>query len=186
MDKNEKSQYISGRYVWFKYDQVSGMNAQELAKAIQKAYKDKFRDKIEITNLDKQSYDFSNKEIPYIVSANGVYDGEEEIKGFWACVNCSEEEGKTLPENSVIECLKEGAVKDLAIEIEEAGGKDAWLRMMEAKIAECKAILRYLRDTAPREINKGGVYDSYADIQEAIDEITEALSELEVKYSAAA
>ena len=122
----------------------------------------------------------------YIVSADGVCDGDQEVRGFWAVVNCSEDEGKTLPEDSIIECLKEGAMKDIALEIEEAGGKDIWLAEMKAKIKACKEMLTYLKETAPKEINRGGAYDSYADIQEAIDEITAALSELEAKYDVAA
>lgn len=186
VNKNEKSQYVSGRYVYFKYKQVEGMTAEQLAKSIEKAYKEKFRDEIKITHIEKHSYDFSNKEIPYIVSADGVYDGEEKVRGFWAVINCTEEEGKNLPEDTIIECLKEGAVKDIALEIEEAGGKDIWLAEMKRKIEDCKDMLKYLKETAPREINRGGAYDSYADIQEAIDEITAALDELEAKYSIAA
>jgi len=186
VNKNEKSQYVSGRYVYFKYKQVEGMTAEQLAKSIEKAYREKFRDEIKVTHIEKHSYDFSNKEIPYIVSADGVYDGEEKIRGFWAVINCNEEEGKNLPEDTIIECLKEGAVKDIALEIEEAGGKDIWLAEMKRKIEDCKDMLKYLKETAPREINRGGAYDSYADIQEAIDEITAALDELEAKYSIAA
>jgi len=186
VNKNEKSQYVSGRYVYFKYKQVEGMTAEQLAKSIEKAYREKFRDEIKVTHIAKPSYDFSNKEIPYIVSADGVYDGEEKIRGFWAVINCNEEEGKNLPEDTIIECLKEGAVKDIALEIEEAGGKDIWLAEMKRKIEDCKDMLKYLKETAPREINRGGAYDSYADIQEAIDEITAALDELEAKYSIAA
>ena len=184
--KEDKNSFVSGRYVYFKYKQVEGMTAEQLAKSIEKAYKEKFRDEIKVTHIEKHSYDFSNKEIPYIVSADGVYDGEEKVRGFWAVINCTEEEGKNLPEDAIIECLKEGAVKDIALEIEEAGGKDIWLAEMKRKIEDCKDMLKYLKETAPREINRGGAYDSYADIQEAIDEITAALDELEAKYSIAA
>jgi len=67
VNKNEKSQYVSGRYVYFKYKQVEGMTAEQLAKSIEKAYREKFRDEIKVTHIEKHSYDFSNKEIPYIV-----------------------------------------------------------------------------------------------------------------------
>ena len=85
----------------------------------------------------------------------------------------------------LIECgvMNEGAMKDIAQEVEEAGGKDAWFQEMSRKISEMQDMLSYLKNQAPREMNRGGSFDSYEEIQEAIDEITQALNELETKCS---
>lgn len=77
--------------------------------------------------------------------------------------------------------LTEGAFKDLAFDIEEAGGKENWLKQMRSKISECKEILDYLKNVAPREVNRGGAYDSYEEISEALTEIEMALKELEAQ-----
>ena len=77
--------------------------------------------------------------------------------------------------------LTEGAFKDLAFDIEEAGGKENWLKQMRSKISECKEMLDYLKNIAPREVNRGGAYDSYEEISEALTEIEMALKELEAQ-----
>lgn len=77
--------------------------------------------------------------------------------------------------------LTEGAFKDLAFDIEEAGGKENWLKQMRSKISECKEMLDYLKNIAPREVNRGGAYDSYEEISEALIEIEMALKELEAQ-----
>lgn len=342
--------YLSGRYVWCEYKDIEGMNIYQLCKHIEKLYKDKFGRDCKVTDAIDQSYDYSNKELPFIVEAD--LGDEESVKGcdgFWFIVNCTEDEAnklkgvdlkesveggetkylyffphvgarqltkeqalkmardklKLMEESSgagevgqgfAIYCiestddadtwtarndakefiksltesfdvdkvqkriastsefdngyvffdyekmtsdeaekkakqmsiddptrvfyvkyddimnpssdifwkngeqvdyrgrkleqpavsLQEGRMKELATEIENEGGKDKWLAEMSKRISEMRDMLSYLKTEAPKEVNKGGNFDSYEELAEAVADIEKELDELLVKVKAVA
>ena len=74
--------------------------------------------------------------------------------------------------------LEEGAMADLDLKIKE----------IKKQIAETKDFLKFLRTQAPKEINKGGNFDSMEEVEEAIEEnknnlntLIKELEDLEVK-----
>ena len=79
--------------------------------------------------------------------------------------------------------LQEGRMKELATEIENEGGKDKWLSAMSKRIAEMREMLSYLKNEAPREVNRGGNFDSYEELAEAVADIEKELDELESKWA---
>lgn len=81
--------------------------------------------------------------------------------------------------------LEESRIKDIAIEIDNAGGLDIYINQLTKEIAELKSQLEYLETYAPREIGRGGAYDSQQEISEAIDEIMKELTEIQLKLSLA-
>lgn len=82
----------------------------------------------------------------------------------------------------VEESLKEGGVKELIIEVEEAGGIETWMIETEERYDELVYELKYLKNQAPKEINRGGSFDSQLDIDEAIAEVEAEIADLERKY----
>lgn len=80
------------------------------------------------------------------------------------------------------EGLNEGKVRDLMIEVEDAGGIETWMIETEDRYAELIHELRYLKHQAPKEIGSGGSFDSQSEIDEVVKEIELELADLENKY----
>lgn len=80
---------MSGRWVWFNYDEVKG---KSLIQKIAEKYKRNYREDVNITRLEKH-YVPGKKELEIHVFAKDMDDGSD---GFWAVVSCSENEAKTL------------------------------------------------------------------------------------------
>lgn len=73
------------------------------------------------------------------------------------------------------------SMSDLDVEIREAKGKNAWLKNNRKEIKEEEKELEYLQTQAPKELGKGGSYDSMYEIAEAIEETRNYLNFLKNK-----
>ena len=98
-----KEEFISGRYVWCNYSDVQGMNIYQLCRFIEDKYKEKYHESIKVNDIEDQSYDYSNKELPYIVRVEKI---KEEDYDFWFVIHCTEEEAKDLLYDPTNECVK--------------------------------------------------------------------------------
>ena len=96
-------EFISGRYVWCNYSDVQGMNIYQLCRFIEDKYKEKYYESIKVNDIEDQSYDYSNKELPYIVRVEKI---KEEDYDFWFLIHCTEEEAKDLLYDPTNECVK--------------------------------------------------------------------------------
>lgn len=63
--------------------------------------------------------------------------------------------------------LTEGRMKDLSIDVENAGGKEKLALKLEKELAALDSELSFLTDIAPREIGRGGAFDSMDEIEAA-------------------
>ena len=79
------------------------------------------------------------------------------------------------------ESLKEGVMKNLEIEIDEAGGIDEYTAQLKSELEKLSRDLRYLKIQARREVNAGG-FDSYKDIDDAIKATEREYKEASRKY----
>ena len=77
----------------------------------------------------------------------------------------------------------EGAMKDFAFEVKEAGGEQSWVDLANKELAEMRDSLYYLKTYAPKEVGAGGNYDSAKELQDDITEIEAAIKKLEAKLS---
>ena len=73
------------------------------------------------------------------------------------------------------------SMSDLDVEIREAKGKNAWLKNNRKEIKEEEKELEYLQTQAPKELGRGGSYDSMYEIAEAIEETRNYLNFLKNK-----
>lgn len=73
------------------------------------------------------------------------------------------------------------SMSDLDIEIKEAKGKNAWLKRNRKEIEEEEKELDYLQNEAPKEIGRGGNYDSISEITSAIEETRDYINYLKNK-----
>lgn len=99
-------------------------------------------------------------------------------------IKASEDTLNQLYKNSCYDeqSLNEGKVKDLMIEVEDAGGIETWMIETEDRYAELIHELRYLKHQAPKEIGRGSSFDSQSEIDEVVKEIELELADLENKY----
>lgn len=79
--------------------------------------------------------------------------------------------------------LSESVMSDLDIEVQEAGGKDAWLRRADREIAHLESELNFLREKAPREMRIGGAFDDVEEIEDAMAATEAELEEWRNKKS---
>ncbi len=77
--------------------------------------------------------------------------------------------------------LMEGKMKELDIEIKNAGSNEEYVKVCQDKINSLKQYLNYLNTTAYRDINRGGNFDSAEEIEEAIEETQKELQDLTAK-----
>lgn len=95
-------------------------------------------------------------------------------------------EGFDMKEELVAEDSKpltEGRMKDLAIDIENEGGKDKLKAKLFRNIQALESEIDFLENQAPREINAGGNFDNQAEIDKALEETRKALNKEKAKYS---
>lgn len=73
------------------------------------------------------------------------------------------------------------SMSDLDIEVKEAKGKNAWLRKNRKEMEEEERELDYLQNEAPREIGRGGNFESMSEISDAIKETKDYINYLKNK-----
>lgn len=79
--------------------------------------------------------------------------------------------------------LEEGAMSELDLDIEEAGSQDELIEKIKYEITKLRREQRFLISQAPREIGKGGNFDSQSDIDDALRAVERALSREEAKLA---
>ena len=73
------------------------------------------------------------------------------------------------------------SMSDLDIEVKEAKGKNAWLRKNRKETEEEERELDYLQNEAPREIGRGGNFESMSEIADTIKETKDYINYLKNK-----
>lgn len=81
------------------------------------------------------------------------------------------------------ESLKEGAMSELDIEAQEAGGQDELVQKLQYEVGKLKKELDFLTKQAPREVSKGGAFDSQEEINDAVAATERALRTAQLKLS---
>lgn len=79
--------------------------------------------------------------------------------------------------------VKEGRMKDLDIDIQNAGGKDAWLASAKKTLSQTREYRDYLDKYARREVNAGGNFDSVEELEDAIKCQDDIIKNLSAKIS---
>ena len=79
--------------------------------------------------------------------------------------------------------LRESAMSELDIEIQSAGGLDAWIKATKEKLKRISKDLYFLDTQARREINAGGAFDSVEELEDAIEAEQREYNELKDKYN---
>ena len=77
--------------------------------------------------------------------------------------------------------IKEGVMSDLDLDIQEAGDKDALITKLEYNVKKLRQEIYFLTKQAPREIGKGGAFDSQEEIDDALKATERALNRAELK-----
>ena len=77
-------------------------------------------------------------------------------------------------------CRRGNAIIDL--EVQEAGGVDAYIDSLESQLRDISREMRYLRGQARREIKAGGAYDSVDEINDALKATEREYNEVRKKY----
>lgn len=78
--------------------------------------------------------------------------------------------------------LRESAMSELDVEIQSAGGLDAWIKDTKEKLKRSSKNLYFLNTQARREINAGGAFDSVEELEDAIEAEQREYNELKDKY----
>ena len=78
--------------------------------------------------------------------------------------------------------INEGAMKEIDLEVQEAGGVDAYIDSLESQLRDISREMRYLRGQARREIKAGGAYDSVDEINDALKATEREYNEVRKKY----
>lgn len=78
--------------------------------------------------------------------------------------------------------LRESAMSELDVEIESAGGLDAWIKDIKERMKRSSKNLYFLTTQARREINAGGAFDSVEELEDAIEAEQKEYNELKDKY----
>ncbi len=79
--------------------------------------------------------------------------------------------------------LTEGQMKDLDIDLKNSRSKEELIEKLEKHIAALQSELSFLQDYAPREIGRGGTFDSMEEIEEAIKLTETALAKESAKVT---
>ncbi len=75
----------------------------------------------------------------------------------------------------------ESKIKDIDIEIQNAGGRDAWLQQAYDTIDDTKDYIRYLNTYARSEVGRGGNFDNNEELEDTIARQQDILSNLTAK-----
>ena len=78
--------------------------------------------------------------------------------------------------------LRESAMSELDVEIQSAGGLDAWIKDAEKRLKRISKDLYFLDTQARKEINAGGAFDSVGELEDAIEAEQREYNELKDKY----
>ena len=81
------------------------------------------------------------------------------------------------------EKLDEGVMSDLDIDAQEAGGYDKLTAKLEYEISKLRQERNFLKNQAPKEIGRGGAFDSQEEINDALSATERALNRAEMKLS---
>lgn len=79
--------------------------------------------------------------------------------------------------------LRESAMSELDVEIQSAGGLDAWIKATKEKLKRISKDLYFLDTQARREINAGGAFDSVEELEDAIEAEQREYNELKDRYN---
>ena len=79
--------------------------------------------------------------------------------------------------------FNEGVISDLDVDVQEAGDKDALITKLEYDTKKLRQEIHFLTDQAPREVGKGGAFDSQEEINDALNATKRALNRAELKLS---
>lgn len=78
--------------------------------------------------------------------------------------------------------IRESAMSELDIEIQSAGGLDAWIKDTKERMKRSSRNLYFLDTQARKEINAGGAFDSVEELEDAIEAEQREYNELKDKY----
>ncbi len=78
--------------------------------------------------------------------------------------------------------MNEGVMKEIDLEIQEAGGVDAYIEQLESQLRNISREMRFLRGQARREMKAGGAYDSVDEINDALKATEKEYNEVHKKY----
>ena len=78
--------------------------------------------------------------------------------------------------------MNEGALKEIDLEVQEAGGVDAYIEQLESQLRNISREMRFLRGQARREMKAGGAYDSVDEINDALTATMKEYNEVRKKY----
>lgn len=79
--------------------------------------------------------------------------------------------------------IRESAMSELYLEIQEAGGLDAWIKDAKERMKRISRDLHFLDTQARKEINAGGAFDSVEELEDAIEAEQQEYNELKSKYN---
>lgn len=75
----------------------------------------------------------------------------------------------------------EGKMKDIDIEIQNVGGKDAWLEQAYDTLEDTKEYIRYLDTYARSEVGNGGNFDSITELENTLARQKDIVNNLTAK-----
>ena len=78
--------------------------------------------------------------------------------------------------------MNEGALKEIDLEVQEAGGVGAYIDSLESQLRGLSREIRFLRSQARREMKAGGAYDSVDEINDALTATVKEYNEVRKKY----
>ncbi len=78
--------------------------------------------------------------------------------------------------------MNEGTMKEIDLEVQKAGGVDAYIDSLESQLRKISREMRLLRGQARREMKAGGAYDSVNEINDALKATEKEYNEVRKKY----
>ena len=78
--------------------------------------------------------------------------------------------------------MNEGALKEIDLEVQEAGGVGAYIDSLESQLRGLSREMRFLLGQARREMKAGGAYDSVDEINDALTATVKEYNEVRKKY----
>ncbi len=88
---------------------------------------------------------------------------------------------ESLNESKQSKNIVESVMSELDTEVKDAGGKEAWIAKVDEEIVDLQHYLHYLNNHAFNEINRGGNFDSEAEVEEAIANTEKEINDLKAK-----
>ena len=99
---------------------------------------------------------------------------------YWADFDKRQEEIKKACRRG--NAMNEGTMKEIDLEVQEAGGVDAYIDSLESQLRKISREMRFLRGQARREMKAGGAYDSVDEINDALKATVKEYNEVRKKY----